>query len=302
MTMTTSVPMGGTGLVLGRSLRGVLLYAAAVLFFATMDTTTKTLAAHWAVPLIVAARYLSNLALMAAVLGPSQGRRLVRTHRTGLVLLRGLALAVASLTFALALERMPVAETTAVTFLLPILVVLVAGPLLGERIGRLGWVAAAAGFAGVLLIVRPGSGLDAVGVGFVLLNVLAGLAYQLLSRLLAGTESTLAMLFLTALVGSVAFGLALPWTWGGPMPTPGQLLLFLSLGVTGGVGHYLLTSAYRYAPASLLAPVQYLQLVWAALLGWLVFGHVPDAVSGLGMAVVVGSGLMVALRSRHAPR
>ena len=302
MTMTSLVPKGRTGLVADASSRGVLLFAAALLFFATMDTTTKTLSAQYGVPLIVAVRYLANLSLMAAVLGPSQGRRLVQTRRTGLVLLRGLALALASFTFALALKRMPVAETTAITFLMPILVVLVAGPLLKERIGPLGWTAAAVGFGGVLLIVRPGSGLDAIGVGFALLNVLAGLAYQLLSRHLAGTESTFVMLFMTALVGSLLFGATLPWSLDGPAPTLWQAVMFLSLGVTGGMGHYLLTSSYRYAPASLLAPVQYLQLVWAGLLGWLVFGHIPDALTGLGMAVVAASGIMVALRSRRSPR
>ena len=110
-----------------------------------------------AVPLIVGVRYLGNLLLMVAFLGPTHGRQMVRTQRTGLVWVRGLCLALASLLIAFALQRMPVAEMTAITFLSPILLVAVAGRLLGERVGWVGWAATVAGFAGVMLIVRPGS-------------------------------------------------------------------------------------------------------------------------------------------------
>lgn len=139
--------------------RGALLCAAALALFACMDATTKYLAATHEVPLIVAVRYLGNLLLMAILLGPTYGRRMVEAQRTGLVAVRGLCLAFASLMIGFALQQMPVAETTAITFLAPILLVVAAGPVLGERPGRIGWAAALTGFAGVLLIVRPGGGL-----------------------------------------------------------------------------------------------------------------------------------------------
>jgi drug/metabolite transporter (DMT)-like permease len=129
--------------------------------------------------------------------------------------------------------------------------------------------------------------------------VAATVVYILLSRLLAGTERTTALLFNSTLVGSVCFGAMLPWFWGGPAPSPWQLGLFLSMGVTAGLGHFLFTAAFREAPASLLAPATYLQLLWAGLLGWLVFGHVPDTLSVLGMGIVFASGLVIALRSRR---
>jgi drug/metabolite transporter (DMT)-like permease len=193
---------------------------------------------------------------------------------------------------------MPVAETTAINFLAPMLVVLLARPVLGERIGALDWTAAVLGFVGVLLIARPGSGLDATGILFALCAVGAGAVYQLLSRVLVSTERTVTLLFYTGLIGSVAFGIFLPWFWEGETPTPWQVLLFLSMGVTGGLGHFLFTAAYRHAPASLLAPMNYLQLLWAGLLGWMVFGHMPDHLSLLGMCVVAASGVIVALKSR----
>ncbi|RYD49794.1 MAG: DMT family transporter, partial [Sphingomonadales bacterium] len=176
-----------------------------------------------------------------------------------------------------------------------------AGPLLGEKIGWVGWGAALFGFLGVMLIVRPGSGLEAVGVACALVGVLAAVGYQLLSRILVATEGTIALSFYTALAGSVVFSLVLPWYWTGETPSAFDILLFASLGVYGGLGHLLLTAAYRHAPASLLAPTNYLQLLWAALLGWLVFGHVPDRITALGMAVVALSGVAVAIRFRRPP-
>lgn len=284
------------------SLRGVLLFMLGLFLFACMDSTTKYLVTHYEAPLVVAIRYIVNCLLMLILLTPSHGRELVRTQRTGLVLLRGACLAAASILLGLALQRMPVAETTAILFLSPLVVVLMAGPILGERVGLLGWIAALCGFGGILLIARPGAGLDPVGTVLALCAVATTVVYQLLSRILARTEQTLPMLFHTALVGALAFGTLLPWSWGGPPPTALQLLLFLALGIMGGLGHYLFTAAHRHAPASVLAPMMYVQLVWAGLLGWSVFGHVPPGTSILGMGIVAASGMLVALKSRITRR
>jgi drug/metabolite transporter (DMT)-like permease len=151
----------------------------------------------------------------------------------------------------------------------------------------------------VLRIVRPGSGLDAGGVAFALCAVVAGVVYPLLSRVLAASETTVALLFYTALVGAAGFGAFLPVFWPGVQPTLAQFLLFLSMGGTGGLGHSMYTAAYRHAPASLLAPMNYLQLLWAGLLGGIVFGHVPDHLSIIGMSVVALSGALVALKARR---
>lgn len=282
--------------------RGVLLVLLAAFLFACMDTTTKYLAATYEVPVVMAVRYFVHCLLMLVLLTPSQGRKLFQTQRTGLVLVRALCLAAASLLVGLALQRMPVAEATAVVFLAPLLVVLVSGLLLRERVGLVGWVAAIAGFAGVLLIVRPGSGLDPAGVAFALCGAGVIAAYQLLSRVLATSERTLAMLFYTAVVGSIAFGILLPWSWHGQAPTGLQVFLFLSMGLTAGVGHFLFTAAHRHATASMLAPMMYLQLLWAGLLGWIVFGHVSDSISVLGMGVVAASGAAVAVKSHLSRR
>jgi drug/metabolite transporter (DMT)-like permease len=277
-------------------MRGIALYACGLVVLACMDTTTKYLTTRYAPPLVVAVRYVVNCLLMVAVLGPHYRGRLLITQRTGLVLLRGACLAAGSLFLGFAFARMPVAETTSIVFLAPTLVVLLARPVLGERIGVVGWLAALGGFAGVLLIARPGAGLEPVGVALALAAAATTATYQLLSRVLAATERTMALLFYTALLGAIAFGLAAPWFWDGRVPAPFEALLFVSLGVYSGVGHYLFTAAHRYAPASTLAPIGYSQVIWAGLLGWVVFGHVPAPVSAVGMLIVIASGALVTLK------
>lgn len=284
------------------TLSGIALFMLGIFLFACMDTTTKYLAERYPAPMVVALRYISQCLLMVLLLAPSQGRRLVQTRRTGLVLVRAGCLAVVSLLGTLALQRMPVAETTAILFLSPMLVVLLAGPVLKEQVGRLGWLAAIAGFVGVLLIARPGGGLDAVGVTLALCAAMLTAVYQLLSRMLASTESTIALLFYTALVGAVGFGISLPWFWAGALPPATHLALFCSTGLLGGIGHFLFTAAHRHSPASALAPMQYAQLVWASLLGWLVFSHVPDGWGMLGMCIVAVAGASIVLKSRLALR
>lgn len=278
--------------------KGFLLAAAGLLLFACMDSTTKYLTAHFNVPTVVAMRYIVHCALMLVILAPRHSHTLIQTHRTSLVILRAVVLTMASLFIGLALQRMPLAETTAINFLAPTLIALFAGSLLGEQIGGLGWAAVIAGFIGVLLIARPGSGLDTWGIVFALGAAAANAAYQVLSRLLASTERAITLLFYTALIGTIVFGLALPWFWENKIPGTTEILLFIGMGAFGGLGHYLFTLAYRYAPASVLAPMTYLQLLWAVLLGWIIFGSTPDNWGILGMVIIAGAGLLIIFKSR----
>lgn len=284
----------------GRPLVGVLMVMGAVLLFAGNDTVTKLLVAQYPVPLVSAIRYMVHLALMLVLLLPRAGTGVFRTQRTGLVLLRGLCLVVSTLGMGLALQRMPMPESVAIVFLAPMLVVLAAGPVLGEKVAAASVMAAVVGFAGVLLIVRPGGGLDLLGVTFVLIAVATSVVYYLLSRVLARTEGTLTLLFYTALVGTVCFGAALPWSWSGPAPDLPTVLMFLSQGIVAGLGHYLFTAAHREASASLLAPVNYMQLLWVGILSWLVFGHVPDGLTLAGMGLVALAGTSIAMISARS--
>lgn len=283
-------------------MRGLVLILGATLLFAYNDTTNKLLITEYNVPMVAAIRYIGHCLLMLALVAPFQGREMVRTQRTGLVLVRAASLALGSLLVSLAFQRMPVAETTAIVYLCPVLVVLLSGPLLKEKVGPGAWIAALLGFVGVLLIARPGGGLDPWGVAFVLGNVILATSYNLLSRVLARTERTMAMLFYSALVGAIGFGVFLPWTLYGAAPTPLQLALFAGLGISAWLGHYMFTQSYRYAPATLVAPMTYMHLVWAGILGWLVFGHAPEPIAMVGMGLVAMAGLISAVRPRRGQR
>lgn len=284
----------------GNVLKGIGLVAGAVFLFALGDVLTKHLAMAYSVALVVAVRNLVNVALLAVVLGPREGVGLWRTRRTGLVILRGLALAAASLTMGLALRVMPVGETVAIVYLSPFAVMLLAGPILGERVAVWAWVFASLGFLGVLLIARPGGGLDPLGVVLSLVNAGCATGYHLLTRVLSRTETTPALLFHTALVGLLVFGVMTLAEGGVILPGRADLAAMVALGVLATGGHFLFTAAYREAPASVLAPVNYLHLAWAGLLGWLVFGHLPDLPGGLGMALVALAGVAVAIAAHRA--
>ena len=281
-------------------LRGAAFVAVAVLVFACMDAMTKHLATAYNVPLVVATRYFGNLVLLVAIFGPREGRALVTTRRTGLVLVRAASLSCASLFVGIALQLMQVAETIAIIFLAPFGVMLLAGRVLGEKVGPFGWIAATVGFVGVLLIVRPGSGLDPWGLGCALLGAVSSVVYNTLSRVLAHSERTSALMFWTTLTGAVVFGVTLPWSFHGAAPSLLDGAMFAAMGLFALVGHFLFTAAYRHAPASVLAPVTYLHLAWAGLLGWLVFDHLPDPIAMGGMAMIAAAGIAAALHAHRS--
>jgi drug/metabolite transporter (DMT)-like permease len=290
-------PGSGAGPGLGRPLVGVALVLAAVLAFAVSDVLTKHLAERHPVPVVMAMRYGVSLLLLLGLVWPRIGSTLWRTRRTGPVVLRGLVLAVASLTMGYALRLMPVGETVAIIYLAPFAVLLLSASVLGERVGPAAWLGAGVGFAGVLLILRPGGGLDPLGVAFAVTNACCATVYFLMTRALARTETTMALLFHVTLDGSVLFlVLALPFLPGLQIGAA-DLGLMLALGAVSTLGHFLFTSAYREAPPSLLAPVNYVHLVWAVGLGWVVFAHVPDALTLAGMGLVVAAGVGTALRA-----
>lgn len=281
----------------GNPLKGVALVVAATFLFAAADTLGKHLAMIYAVTMILAVRYVVNLALVSLVMGPRHRRAVWKTGRTGLVLVRGLCLALASISMLLALRLMPVAETVAIIYVTPVLVMLVSGTVLGERVSLLGWIGAGLGFAGVLLIARPGSGLDPWGVALALGNALLATGYHVLTRVLTRTETTMALMFHTALVGTVVFiGLTLVLR-AETLPTAFDTGLMVALGMLATLGHLLFTSAYREAPASTLAPVNYMHIAFATVLGALVFQQLPDALGFLGMGAIAAAGLLAAWRA-----
>ena len=280
-------------------LRGILLMTAAVLCFALLDATAKHLSQTYPVPMLVWARYTLHCLLMVVFLAPSLRWKLVKTQRPGLQIVRALML-VGTTGFAMAAFRhLPLAETTALIFVTPLIVALLAGPFLGEKLRPLHWGASLFGFLGALLIARPGGALNPTGIALVLAAALCYSIYQIQTRLLSPTENTLTLLFYTALVGTVSMSLAAPLYWGGPWPDWRDGLMIMTLGLYGGAGHFLLTHAFRLAPATMLSPFLYVQLIWASLLGGLVFDHWPDGLTFAGMAIIAAASLTLALTQRR---
>jgi drug/metabolite transporter (DMT)-like permease len=275
-------------------LRAVLPVLGALLFFATLDATAKYLSQRYPVPLLVWARYLVHCLLMAILLAPRHGARLIATRRPLQQVVRALLLVACTGLGIAALARMPLAETTATFFVSPLLVALLAGPWLGERVGRTRWLAIATGFIGVLLIARPGGAMSADGLTLALASATCYASYQIMTRQLAATENTLSLLFYTALVGSIATSIAMPWYWQVPWPAGRDLFLTCILGVLGGCGHFLLIGAFRHAAASTLSPFLYAQLLWATLLGWLIFGQRPGGLTVGSMLLIAAAGLTLA--------
>jgi drug/metabolite transporter (DMT)-like permease len=279
------------------ALRGILLMVAAVGFFVSMDTIAKYLSRWYPVPLIVWARYVSNLAILLAFLAARGDLRLLRSARPGLQFARGLLLALATLLFFTSLSVLPLADANAIGFVMPLFVAALAVPMLGERLEMARLLAILAGLVGALIIVRPGSELFTpyalLPLGMAVCNAL----YQILTRKVAGLEPPLTSLVWGAIVGAVLLSAAAPFVWVNPQAVSHGALI-LVIGVLASVGHFLLIKAYDYAGAGLLAPFTYTALIWAMASGWLVFGDFPDGWALVGMGIIVLSGLYLANRQR----
>jgi len=280
------------------ALRGIGLMVLAVSTFTCLDTTSKYLAQHYPVPAIVCARYVVQMLLMVAVLAPRMGMRLLQTGNLKLQIIRGVVLTASSLVFLSALRLMPLAEAASIAFMTPIIIAALAGPVLNEKVGGRTWLALAGGFAGVLLIVRPGGGLFTWAALLPLASAFMMALYQMLTSKLAGRDNPITTLFYPALIGSVLVPVAFPHQLALPVG-PLHDALFVLIGVLGGLGHFFLIRAHDYAPTSTLSPFMYAQLLTALLLGWLVFGQLPDGVALAGMATIAVSGLLLILGHRR---
>ncbi len=286
-------------------LRALALLCGAQVLFAILDATGKTLTNDMGIPLIALVRHAGQAVLMLLVLGPRMGRGLIKTAHPWLQWWRGLAISGFTLFFFTALFRLPQAEATAINFIAPFIVMLLAGYMLNETITRVRWIGAGVGFLGMLLLVRPGSALDPIGIVFVLLTIGCNVAFQLLTRRLAHVDNSFATMFISAVIGMLVSAAMLPLQdlWGG-WPTslaPRQLLMLVSLGVVGAISQWCLIRAYVWSSASFIAPLLFLQLVWSTTMGYLAFGQLPDNVSLLGIAIILFSGALTMFFATRQP-
>jgi drug/metabolite transporter (DMT)-like permease len=277
---------------------GIGLASLTYLMFSLLDGSAKWLVSGMPVIMVVWLRFTLHALIGGAILFPVRGLALVRTRFLRWHLLRGVMfMAMTGMNF-WALQYLQLTITGSIFFSVPLIIALLAAPMLGEKLDRGRWIAIVAGFIGVLVIVRPGSAgfhpamLVAIG------NAVLYALFMLMTRRLATYDSPETIQYLPAVVAAVGF---LPFaiaSWETPS-TALQWGVACLTGVLGGVGHHLLALAHRYAPATVIAPFLYQQVFYMALIGYLVFGDVPDAGVWLGAAIVIGSGLYLFYRERR---
>jgi drug/metabolite transporter (DMT)-like permease len=276
-----------------RRLVGIALMCVAPILFASLDATGKWLAGAGVDPLLTTfMRYAVNVALVTAFLNPVTRPGVAHSRRLPLQVVRSLLLFGSTACNFLALRSLQLAETVSIQFAAPLAVALLAGPLLGEWSSRLRLAAVAAGFVGVLVIVRPDTLAAKPAMLFSLGNMLCYALYVLVTRKLAAYDSSATTIFYTGLAGLALMAPLLPWIWTAPA-SPQVWGMLVAVGLFGTAGHWLLVLAHARAPASLLAPLIYTQILWSVLLGYCVFGDVPGAWTLLGALIIVGSGLVL---------
>ncbi len=276
-------------------LRGIMLILAATLLFSISDAMAKILGQRLPVFEITWIRY-GIFVLMAFGLAGRSGRLRLRVRSPALQILRGLSLVASAFFFVFALRLLPLADAAALGFISPLLITVLAIPILGEAVGIRRWSATVIGFIGVLIVVRPGAGTFEPGAIFVLASSSSWAVATVLTRKMAGWEDAATMLLWSALTGFVVLSALVPFVYVSPSwPDFGLALL---LGVVASTGQYLLVLAYRHASASLLAPLSYAQLIWSSLLGFFIFATLPDRWTIVGAVIIVASGIYTAHRAR----
>ncbi len=275
-----------------RALAGIGLLLAAVACFAVLDTTTKRVTVE--VPLLMAvwARNFFQALLTSALVLPKQGLSVLKTNHLAQQITRGLLMVTVTVLAFSSLGVMPVGEFTAIVMTTPLLVTLLAARLLGEHVSAFRVALVIGGFLGTAIIVRPGGGAVSWHSWHMLLPlvlVAANTAFQLLTSKMTRTETTMTTQFYTSWVGAILTSIPLIWFWT-PIADPLLWLGLLLMGVAGAVGHILMIMSFERSPAATLMPYMYMQIGFAMLGGWLIFDHVPDHLSLIGIGLIAACG------------
>lgn len=277
-------------------LRGILFMCLSGLFFPVMNAFAKYLSGYYPSVEVIWARNLSHLIVVLALFVPRRGLvRLIRSRRPMIQLVRSLMLLSATVFFFTGVKYVPLVKASSISFTTPLIVTLLSVLFLGERSLLYRWAAVAVGFAGVLIVIRPGTEVFHWASFLILGSATSYAAYQVQTRRMAGLDTPETAVVYAAVVGTVVMSLIVPFAW----VTPHGLLhvaMFVGMGFCGAMGHYCMAKAMEMAPASIMSPFNYVQLLGATLFGYLMFNDLPDLWMGLGAAIIVGSGLYLVWR------
>ncbi len=269
---------------------GILWMVFAVILFASIDATAKSLVQTYPVPQVVWARYSFHMLFLLLLL---RGRlpKVMVTRRLRVQLVRSLLLLATTVLFFSGLRFVPLAEASSIMFAVPIIVTVLSVPLLREHVGIHRWAGVLVGFAGVLVILRPGS--DMMAIALLLPLSAAGVYafYQITTRMLSQTDGPMTTLTYTAVVGTLAASSVAPFFWVAPDLLGWSLMALI--GFFGGLGHFALIKAFQFSEAATITPFGYTQLIWATLYGITLFDEYPDNRTFIGAAIIVCSGLYI---------
>ena len=279
-----------------------ILIGIALLVLSTWALSSQEASGKWLMQIgfplfsLVFFRYALHVVLVLAITLPDRGLAIFRSKSYKTQIIRGCTTLFTTLAIFTALSYLPQAEATAIYFLAPLLVLCVAPWFLGEPSRWHRWVAAVVGFMGVMVIVRPGAGLDPAGVGYALLAAFMIAMQFVYTRKLAGDDSKTTLLW-TGVVGLVGGIVLIPFQWSESIAVISefnlwQWILVMNTGLFGTLGHLLQIRAYQHAPASLLSPFSYFQIIAAAALGFAIWGQFPDFWAWVGISIVCGSGIV----------
>lgn len=279
---------------------GILFIVGAGFLFTILDAGNKFLTETYAIVQVVWARYAFQWIVVPAIIGRVSLASAIRTRNLPLQILRSLLLLLASASFVTAIHFVPLADASAVGKVGPLMLTALSIPLLGEHVGARRWAAVVVGFIGALVIIRPGFGTAHWALFLPLLTAFFFALYSIITRLLSRVDPPVTTFLYTGVVGTLVATAAVPFFW----RTPDLVgwLLMIGTGTIAGLGHLSLIQAYKRAPASVLAPFGYVQLIWATLVGFAVFGDFPDTPTILGALIIMASGIYVIYREGRAKR
>ncbi|MBN9005044.1 MAG: DMT family transporter [Rhizobiales bacterium] len=279
-----------------RPFRGIALILTSTLFLGTSDVTAKYLSHTLPAIEIAWLRFLVFALIMVPAMIPGSPLFALKTGCFNLQIMRGATLLGSSLFFISGLKFLPIAEASATAFVSPLFVTALSIVFLSEKVGVRRWIATAVGLFGVLVILRPGSGAFHLAALFPIVSALSWAGTLIMTRMMSGSERAITTMTYSSIVGLWILSLLVPYVW----VTPGweAILLGILIGVSSTAGQWIVVLAFRYADASVLAPFQYIQLLWVSIFGFLLFSEVPDIWTITGAAFIIGSGLYTAHRER----
>jgi drug/metabolite transporter (DMT)-like permease len=273
-------------------IKAIALAVSATVLFGSSDTIAKYLSGGLPIVEFIWIRYVLFLIMAACLVR----RRSILPRNPRLQITRGLCVVGSSILFVYGVRQMTMAQATTISFLSPLLITILSIPLLGETVGPRRWAAVAVGMLGMLVVVRPGLGGFQPAALFGVASAFCWALALIITRKISNSDTPQTTVLWSAGIGTAVLSMILPFQaiW----PTPKQLGLSLVLGVLASGGQWVVILAHRIAPASLLAPFFYSQLLWVSVLGFLVFGNLPDIWTIVGATIIAASGLYTAHRER----